>query len=331
MRAAEFLERVSRLKVLIVGDVCLDHWCYYDPALAVPSAETGIPRLAVTWSEKTPGAAGTVANNLKSLGVAEVAVLGVVGEDGHAFELTRALEQRSISSGLLIRDASLPTFTYTKLINSQTGVEDQPRVDFIFTRDMPRSVDGAVSSRLHEVAARFDLICVSDQAETERGGIVTEQVRQELNGFARGGKLVWVDSRRRIEHFRHAYLKVNEEEAQGALGRLSFADPSRLGREASARALFVTRGGEGIDIFRNDEHVFLPTHRVPNPVDICGAGDSFTAGAATAIAAGATLEAAARLGHLVASVTIMKKGTGSASPQELAAAETSVAEPVRKS
>jgi sugar/nucleoside kinase (ribokinase family) len=63
------------------------------------------------------------------------------------------------------------------------------------------------------------------------------------------------------------------------------------------------------------------TKRVPNPVDICGAGDSFTAGAACAWAAGASLDDAALLGHLVASVTIMKRGTGVASPEELLAAE----------
>jgi sugar/nucleoside kinase (ribokinase family) len=63
------------------------------------------------------------------------------------------------------------------------------------------------------------------------------------------------------------------------------------------------------------------TQRVAHPVDICGAGDSFTAGAACALAGGASAQAAARLGHLVASVTIMKKGTGYATPKELLEAE----------
>jgi sugar/nucleoside kinase (ribokinase family) len=56
-------------------------------------------------------------------------------------------------------------------------------------------------------------------------------------------------------------------------------------------------------------------------VDICGAGDSFSAGAVTALAAGATPAEAARFGNLVASVTIMKKGTGTASPSEVLEAD----------
>jgi sugar/nucleoside kinase (ribokinase family) len=56
-------------------------------------------------------------------------------------------------------------------------------------------------------------------------------------------------------------------------------------------------------------------------VDICGAGDSFSAGSALALAAGAPPAEAVRFGNLVTSVTIMKKGTGTASPEEVLAAE----------
>jgi sugar/nucleoside kinase (ribokinase family) len=58
---------------------------------------------------------------------------------------------------------------------------------------------------------------------------------------------------------------------------------------------------------------------VEHPVDICGAGDSFSAGFTMALAAGCAPPDAARFGNLVASVTIMKKGTGTASPAELLA------------
>ncbi len=56
----------------------------------------------------------------------------------------------------------------------------------------------------------------------------------------------------------------------------------------------------------------IPTTPVANPVDICGAGDSFSAGAALALAADASPTDAVLFGNLVASITIMKKGTGTA-------------------
>ena len=78
----EILAAFPRLRALVVGDVCLDRWCRYDPALADPSRETGIPRIGVVATVVTPGAAGTIANNLATLGAGEVAVLGMVGNDG---------------------------------------------------------------------------------------------------------------------------------------------------------------------------------------------------------------------------------------------------------
>jgi rfaE bifunctional protein kinase chain/domain len=321
MTAADYLANIRKLRVLIVGDLCLDHWCRYEPGLAERSAETGIPRLAVTRTERTPGAAGTVAANLHSLGVEEVSVLGVVGDDGHGHELIRALNALDIGTDLVLREPEVPTFTYTKLINAATDVEDQPRVDFVFSGQMPPAVDTAIAARLRDYAEHFNVICVSDQAETESGGIVTENVRHALADLANGHALIWVDSRKRIELFRRCVLKVNDAEARDALARAACGSVTELRRRAEAPLVFVTCGGEAVRIAAEDGEFHVATRRIPNPVDICGAGDSFTAGASCALALGADPATAARFGHLVASVTIMKKGTGSASPAELMEAE----------
>ena len=43
MTTAEILDGFKKLKALVVGDICLDRWCTYDPATSEPSRETGIP------------------------------------------------------------------------------------------------------------------------------------------------------------------------------------------------------------------------------------------------------------------------------------------------
>ena len=103
MNAERILRDIQRLRVLVIGDVCLDRWCYYDPDLTEPSRETGIPRLAVVRTEVTPGAAGTIANNLVSLGVRNVSILGAIGDDGFAWELLRAIRSREIAPDLLVQ------------------------------------------------------------------------------------------------------------------------------------------------------------------------------------------------------------------------------------
>jgi rfaE bifunctional protein kinase chain/domain len=324
MTTAEILARFRDLSALVVGDICLDRWCEYDPAAAEPSRETGIPRIAVIRTQVTPGAGGTVANNLAALGAGRVAVLGAIGEDGSAAELLRALAQRRIEPDLIVQTPEIQTFTYTKLLNAETGAEDLPRVDFINTRPLPEQAERAVLERLRGCASAFDVILVSDQAETAMGGVVTEALRELLAELAAAhpGKVIWVDSRKRAELFRRVIVKPNRDEAADACRRAFGAvDYQRLLAFLGGPCLIVTHGADGALVVEPGRETWVRTRPVANPVDICGAGDSFSAGAALALRVTGSPVEAARIGNLVASVTIMKKGTGTASPEEVLAAE----------
>lgn len=323
MTAAEILEQFPKLSALVVGDICLDRWCQYDPAAADPSRETGIPRIGVVGTEVTPGAGGTVANNLAALKVGRVAVLGAIGDDGFGFELTQALAARGIESDLLVKARAVQTFTYTKLLNSATGVEDQPRVDFINTRPLAAEVERQVLDRLSARAGDFDVVLIADQAETDLGGVITPSVRELLGELAgkRPDQIFWADSRLRPELFRNVIVKPNRDEAVAACKRaLGCVDYQQLRRLIDARLLLVTHGPAGVLVMEEGGESWAKTRAVDKPVDICGAGDSFSAGAAMSLAAGASAVEAARIGNLVASVTIMKRGTGTASPEEVAEA-----------
>jgi rfaE bifunctional protein kinase chain/domain len=324
MTAAEILEQLPNISVLVVGDICLDRWCTYDPATAEASRETGLPRTGVISTEITPGAGGTIANNLRALGVQRVAAITAFGEDGFGWELIQALNARGISAELCVKSRAISTFTYTKLINSQTGEEDLPRVDFINTRPMPAEVESQIYDNLQLFARAFDVVMVSDQAETEQGGIVTPKIRNALSALAleEPGRIIWVDSRKRPELFRNVILKPNAAEAEAACRRLfGKVDYAGLQKQTNAPFLIVTRGSEGALIVEGGEETPVATRTTANPVDICGAGDSFSAGAALALAVTGSPVSAARFGNLVSSITIMKKGTGTASPEEVLAAE----------
>lgn len=320
MTTQEILDGFRGMSALVVGDICLDRWCTYDPDEADVSRETGIPRIGVTTVEVTPGAGGTIANNLAAMGVGRVAVLGAIGRDGFGYELKAALGTRGIHANLLVESEGIQTFTYSKLINSQTGLEDLPRVDFINTRPLPAAVDGQVVELLRGHAAGFDAILVSDQAETEAGGVVTQSVREYLASYAarRQDRLVWVDSRRRGELFRRVVLKPNQAEAAEACRRAAGSTSlEALRRHIDAPLLVVTQGGDGVVLVDEDGERRIPTRKVEEPVDICGAGDSFSAGAAMTLALTGSPDTAVHIGNLAASVTIMKPGTGTASAEEM--------------
>jgi len=322
LNVAEILAAFPNLRVLVVGDVCLDRWCHYDPALADPSRETGIARIGVVATEVTPGAAGTIANNLAALGAGRVAVLGMVGDDGFGYELRGALAARGISHELLVDAPGVPTFTYTKLINTRTGEEDLPRIDFVYTRPLPESVECELIACLERTAPEYDIILVSDQAETAHGGVITPAVRDAITRLAvqHPEQLIWVDSRLRAEHFRHTVVKPNQQEAeaasQRALGRIDYP---ALRQHTQSPCLIVTHGEKGALIVTEACECWVESTAIPNPVDICGAGDSFSAGAAMALKVTGDPVVAAQFGNRVAGITIMKRGTGTASPQEVLA------------
>ena len=322
MTVAEILEGIRRLRVLIAADICLDRWCTYDPQSNEPSRETGIPRIGVIATEVTPGGGGTVANNAIALGAAQVAVLGVVGDDGNGHELTRALAARGIQASYLIRSASVPTFTYTKLINSETGMEDRPRVDFIQSEPLPPDIESQLIESLSTLHAEFDVLIALDQSENPGVGVLTPRLRTLVSKIAHDHpeKTVWADSRTRCETLRGVTVKVNRQEADEACARaIGKRDYAALREYMNAPRLFVTDGPEGVHIASAASLSHVPARKIAKPVDICGAGDSFSAAASCALALGATDDDAALFGNLVASITIMKRGTGTASPKEILA------------
>ncbi|MCW5981878.1 MAG: ribokinase [Bryobacteraceae bacterium] len=324
MSTAEILRQFQRLSALVVGDICLDRWCTYEPATSEPSRETGIPRIGVVKTEITPGGGGTVASNLVALGAGRVAVVGAIGDDGFGHELTASLATHGIESELLVKAQGYQTFTYTKLLNAETGVEDQPRVDFINTRPLAGETERRLLNRLNAHVGGFDVVVVADQAETEEGGVVTEAVRELLANMASRhlSKVFWADSRRRPELFRGMVVKPNQQEAASACERIfGRLDYQALRKLIGGRALVVTHGLEGAMVVEPTGETWVRTREVEHPVDICGAGDSFSAGAAMALAVTGSPSEAARIGNLVASVTIMKRGTGTASPEEVLQSE----------
>src|SRR5262249_20546226 len=160
-------------------------------------------------------------------------------------------------------------------------------------------------------AAGYDVVIVADQAETDHGGVVTPRVREAISELARrhSAKTFWVDSRKRPELFRDVIVKPNEREAveacQRAFGQVDF---NALRVRIGGKPLIVTRGGEGAEIWdENGRSTVPPARKIDVPLDICGAGDSFSAGAALTHSVTNSAREAARMGNLVASVTIMKK------------------------
>jgi sugar/nucleoside kinase (ribokinase family) len=104
---------------------------------------------------------------------------------------------------------------------------------------------------------------------------------------------------------------VPAAEIEAALPRVAALAGAPVFATAAERGVWACGGGA-------ERALRVPALAYAGPIDPTGAGDSFTAGAVLALAAGASPAEAALVGNLVASITVRQLATtGTASPGEL--------------
>src|SRR5262245_58514847 len=122
-RFADFRERVSGTRLLVVGDVMLDRYWFGDVERISPEAP--VPVVKISRNEERPGGAANVARNASALG-AMVTLLSVVGDDEAGAVLEKLLAGEHVRTSFH-RDASLPTTIKLRVIGRQ---QQLLRVDF---------------------------------------------------------------------------------------------------------------------------------------------------------------------------------------------------------
>ncbi|HEV3342531.1 MAG TPA: PfkB family carbohydrate kinase [Pirellulales bacterium] len=339
-RLESILSGLSRLTIGLVGDLFLDRYLDLDPALEETSIETGLEAYQVTRVRNSPGALGTVMNNLAALGVGRLVPVTILGDDGQAYDLVKELQKMPVDVGHIVRDPARLTPTYTKPMRRDAAGSwhELNRIDLRNNAPPGRETEGKLIDQLSEVFDRVDGLIVLDQVNEDEWGVITTGVRERLASLCRAnpGKTVLVDSRRRIGLFCFGMLKPNVAECRKALAAekdstaIPAAAPGEMAVDSSAaqelslhtgRPLFCTVGESGmllVGFSPSVEHV--PGFPVSGPIDVVGAGDSATAGIVSALLSGATPGEAATLGNLVASITVQQIGTtGTASPAQVVA------------
>jgi rfaE bifunctional protein kinase chain/domain len=319
---AAILDRFSKQRVAVVGDFFLDQYLVIDAALEEPSLETGLPAHQVVEIRNSPGAAGTVVNNLVALEAGMVAAFGAIGDDGPGYDLMRALLDLDVDVAGLIADQELMTPTYMKPVRFDAGVESElSRMDVLNRR--PTGLGLKVAEKLAERLREFDAVIVVDQVADDRGGVVDAAFRRRLAelGTAHPDVFILADSRFSMGDFRNVRLKPNVHEAKRSLGE-NIDDPVAFAKAASdrcSRDVFLTLSAEGMIVASPNSNVErVEGIAVPEPIDPTGAGDSASAAIALASASGATNLQAAAVGNIVASITVQQlRTTGTASRQRV--------------
>lgn len=305
--------------VLVVGDVMLDEYVWGEAGRISPEAP--VPVLEVASESLRLGGAANVARNIASLG-GHVELLALVGEDAHAEALRGLLAEENIGAAGLVPDPDRPTTRKTRIVASRQQVV---RVDRESRAPLAGELRRRFVDRLREMLPRVQGVVVSDYGK----GVVDLDFMEQLGSAAREhGVFVAVDPKEsHFYQYKHvSVVTPNALEASRAT-RIEIRSPEALeeaGRKLLAdldsEAVLITRGPEGMSLFRPDR----PTTHIPvmarEVYDVTGAGDTVVATFTLARVAGASLEQAAVLSNAAAAVVVGEIGTAAVTPDELARA-----------
>jgi rfaE bifunctional protein kinase chain/domain len=322
----------QNLRIAIVGDFCLDRYLEIDPGRAESSIETGLPVYNVVNVRSQPGGAGTILNNLVSLGVREVYPVGFCGADGEGFELRRALEGcRGVKLDYFLQTPERRTFTYCKPLVVEPGKPPRElnRLDSKNWTETPPAVSERIGAAVRAVSARVDAIVLLDQADVIETGVVTKSVLTEIATLAesRPEFLIVADSRRSLRDFPPVCFKMNAAELAAMRGVPASASVEQLQAMAAdlayeqRRSVFVTLSERGIvGAFPGGAGEHAGALPLRGPIDVVGAGDAVTANLVAALASGASLREALEIAMAAASIVVHQLGTtGTATVEQLRA------------
>jgi len=304
--------------VLVIGDFMLDRYIWGRVERISPEAP--VPVVRVTRESLHAGGAGNVVANIRALGGLVVAC-GLIGQEQAGRRLKQELSSIGADTTGIIASSTIITTSKTRIIaHSQQVVRlDQEESDVVHDRIRPQ-LRRFVQRHIND----FDVLVISDYGK----GVIDAALLSLLAELRERQQFIYLidPKRQNFAYYRNATLvKPNTEEAGQASG-IEIRNESGLQQAGTrllelwqAEAVLVSRGEEGMSLFKREgstQHFPTAAREV---FDVTGAGDTVLATCALALGAGATLEEATILANHAAGVVVGKVGTAIVSPTELRA------------
>lgn len=314
----ERLDALSGRRLIVIGDVILDRYLWGESDRLSPEAPAPVVREGDVT--EALGGAGNVARNLIDAG-AKVEVVGVIGCDEAGARVRELMAELGLGARGLIEDATRPTTVKTRVMSRG---QQLLRID--------RESDGAcaksIETRLARAIARLTPRCAAAILSDYRKGVVQSGIVRAAARAARKAAIPLIADPKRTDFgfYKGAdYLTPNLKETSEAVGETLDSDRSvaRAGKALLRRfggmGVAITRGHDGVSLIGPNRSDHLAA-RAREVYDVTGAGDTFIAHFALALAAGFPAVEAARVGNAAAGVAVAKIGAATVSPPELAAA-----------
>ena len=321
-RALSIIDRFPEAKVLVVGDIMVDHFIWGKVRRISPEAP--VPVVEVGKDEMLWGGGANVLNNIYTAG-GQVFLAGVIGDDVTGQRLLAEFTEKNIpTSGIIVEPGRHTTLKTRIIAHNQQVVR--------FDRETRKTISpeciGKILYYIEELVDDLHAIVISDYNK----GVVTAEFLDGLREVVASRNVrVCIDPKRSDLSFYRGFdvITPNHHEAESALGiedlngceagkeELVREEAIRLLNRLHLKALLITRGEAGMSLYESEGKVtHIPT-QAQAIYDVTGAGDTVIGVFSLCLAAGATFREAAEIANYAAGIVVGKVGTATVTREEL--------------
>jgi D-glycero-beta-D-manno-heptose-7-phosphate kinase len=315
-KAKALLKKISGLKILVIGDVMLDHYIWGDATRISPEAP--VPVIDIARDSWTAGGAANVALNIAGLG-AHCTVYGYIGGDDHGAKLREILGAKKVE--VIASPGTATTIVKTRVMvqHQQLCRLDRESAPSSYAVDPVRA-----ASLLAKAIKAADAVVLSDYAK----GLLSDALVERVTKLARAAdKFIALDPkpRHKLSFSGLDLITPNKKEAL----QLAGIDPgpgapfpaaavcAKLHELFATKNIVITLGDDGMLLGSGGRVIKKIPTAAREIYDVSGAGDTALAALVLALVSGSALEEAAHFANAAAGVVVAKLGTATASPDEL--------------
>ena len=292
-------------KILVVGDIMLDHYIHGVANRISPEA----PVLVVENSDEVwqLGGAANVANNLSAIGV-KVTLAGCVGNDDSGLLARELLFSKGIE-GIICSKSKKPTTTKTRVL---VGNHQLLRIDKEDRLNISKQEESFLLKEIEDRISNFSLVVLSDYS---KGTLTSTLIHGIIALSAEHGIRAIVDPKdppfskyfgafllkpNRIEAYRETGLRISDQDTFHKAART-------IMNETACKAVIITLSENGVGLKYEEVCTMLPTEAT-KVIDVTGAGDTFTAILAYALAIGKSVAASCELANYASGIVVGRAG-----------------------
>ncbi len=302
-------DKVRGKKVVIIGDVMLDH--YMKGKVERISPEAPVPVVHLQSSEYRLGGAANVALNVQAFGAVPI-IFSIIGKDQHATNFRSLMEDQQLDASYIFSDDTRPTTRKTRILS---GYQQLLRVDEEKTHPLKEPL---VKEILDSLALLFEkdppaVLVFQDYNKGMLPPSIIEGVLKLSNSYSIP---TVVDPK--FDNFLCyqgcTLFKPNIKELREGIGQPIAIEVEtltkacqELDKTLKCGKFIITLSEKGVFVYSEGKGSIIPV-KPREIVDVCGAGDAVIATTAIGIALDLDLSQIAQLANIAGGIVCESMG-----------------------